>query len=365
VEAVSDPRIAEYARLIVERSLDVQPGWQVLIRSNPRAKPLLEEVVRLIARRGAYPILRISTSTLWPGSPEWAAEAPDELVGRMAPIDVFACDQMDARITLTAPENARDGSDLPVEKRTLLRKASQPFYRRSMAMEMPWVGCDFPCPALAQEAGMATDEFEEFLYAAVLRDWDEEARRMERIADRFTAADELRIVGPGTDLTVGLAGRRAIVDDGKYNIPGGEFFFCPLEDSAQGEITFSEFPTERDGTIVTGIRLAFRDGVVVDASASAGQEALLDGLDTDAGSRRLGEVGIGCNEGITRHLNNTLFDEKMAGTVHLALGASYVFAGGTNQSALHWDIVKDLRSGGRLYCDGELVQEDGSWLLSG
>jgi aminopeptidase len=359
-----DARTQEYARLIVERSLDVRPGWQVLVRSTPLAKPLLEEIVRLIARRGAYPILRIASSSLWPGSPEWAAEAPDELVGQLPPIDLYAVEQMDARITLDAPENARDGSELPIEKQTLLRKAAQPFYRRSMSMEIPWVGCQFPCPALAQEAGMATAEFEDFLYAAVLRDWDEEARRMARLAERVSAADEVRIVAAETDLTVGLAGRQAHVDEGRVNLPGGEFFFCPLEDSAEGEITFGDFPTERDGTIVEGIRLVFREGLVVDASAHRGEEALLDALDTDEGSRRLGEVGIGCNDGITRHLNNTLFDEKMAGTVHLALGAGYSFAGGVNVSALHWDIVKDLRSGGRLFCDGELVQENGRWLIS-
>jgi aminopeptidase len=315
---------------------------------------MLEEIVRLIARRGAYPILRIATSSLWPGAPAWAAEAPDELVGEMPGIDRFAVEQMDARITLDAPENARDGSELAIEKQTLLRKAALPFYR---------VGCQFPCPALAQEAGMATGEFEEFLFAAVLRDWDTEGKRMQRLADRFSAASELRIVGPRTDLTVGLAGRDAIVDDGKKNLPGGEFFFCPLEDSAEGEIAFAEFPTERDGTIVEGIRLVFRGGAVVDASARRGEEALIDGLDTDSGSRRLGEVGIGCNEGITKHLNNTLFDEKMGGTIHLALGASYTFAGGTNQSALHWDIVKDVRREGRLELDGEVVQQDGRWLI--
>ena len=358
-----DPRTREYARLIVERSLDVQPGWQVLIRSTPLARPALEEIVRLIARRGAYPILRIGSGLLWPANAEWAAEAPEELLGELPEIDRFAVEQMDARITLDAPENARAGSGLAIEKQTLLRKAAQPFYRRSMSMEIPWVGCQFPCPALAQEAGMATAEFEDFLYAAVLRDWDEEARRMERLAARFSAASEMRIVGAGTDLTVGLVGREAHVDEGKVNLPGGEFFFCPVEDSAEGEITFAEFPTERDGTIVEGIRLVFREGVVVEASARRGEEALVDGLDTDDGSRRLGEVGIGCNEGITRHLNNTLFDEKMAGTVHLALGAGYAFAGGTNVSALHWDIVKDLRRDGWLSCDGELVQEDGRWLI--
>src|SRR5439155_9864572 len=231
-----DPRTREYARLIVERSLDVQPGWQVLIRSTPLARPALEEIVRLIARRGAYPILRIGSGLLWPANAEWAAEAPEELLGELPEIDRFAVEQMAARITLDAPENARAGSGLAIEKQTLLRKAAQPFYRRSMSMEIPWVGCQFPCPALAQEAGMATAAFEDFLYAAVLRDWDEEARRMERLAARFSAASEMRIVGAGTDLTVGLVGREAHVDEGRLNLPGGEFFFCPVEDSAEGEI---------------------------------------------------------------------------------------------------------------------------------
>jgi aminopeptidase len=355
--------VQEYARLIVERSLDVQPGWQVLIRSTPLARPLLEEVVRGIARRGAHPIVRVSTGGLWPGSSAWAAEAPDGLVGTMAALDLFAVEQMDARITIDAPNNPRDGSDLAAEKQTLLRKAAAPFYRRSLSMEIPWVGCQFPCPALAQEAGMSSAEFEEFLYGAVIRDWDEEARRMTRLAERFTAADEVRILGDGTDLRIGKAGRTALVDEGKLNLPGGEFFLCPVEDTAEGEITFGEFPTEYAGTIVEGIRLVFREGRVVEASARRGQEALLAGIDTDDGSRRLGELGIGCNDGITRHLRNTLFDEKIGGTIHLALGASYTFAGGTNVSALHWDIVKDLRTNGRLELDGETVQQAGRWLI--
>jgi aminopeptidase len=359
-----DPRAQEYARLIVERSLDVQRGWQVLLRSTPLARPLLEEVVRLIARRGAYAVLRISSSSLWPDSPAWAAEAPDELVGELAPIDLYAVEQLDACATIDAPANARDDSELPAERSTLLRKAAQPFLRRSMTMEIPWVDCQFPCPALAQEAGMATAEFEDLLYASVLRDWDEETRQMTRLAERFSAADEVRIVAAGTDLTVGLAGREAHVDEGRINLPGGEFFFCPIEDTAEGEITFDEFPTVYHGMIVEGIRLIFRNGVVVEASARRGEETLLETLETDSGSRRLGEFGIGCNAGITRHLNNALFDAKMAGTMHLALGAGYPFAGGVNQSVLHWGIVKDLRRGGRLYCDGELVQESGVWSIS-
>jgi aminopeptidase len=357
-----DARVEHYARLLVERSLDVQPGWQVLIRTTPLARPLLEEVVRLIARRGAYPIVRLGFS-LWPTDTLWALEAPDELLGELAPIDLHTIEQMDARITIDAPENVRDGSELAVERRQLTSKASQPFYRRSMQPGFPWVGCQFPTPALAQEAGMASTAFADFLFDAVLRDWDAEGERMRRYAERFDAAEAVRIVGPQTDLTLGLAGREGIVDDGHRNLPGGEFFFAPVEDATEGEITFSEFPASFAGEPVEEIRLRFSGGRVVDASAARGEEALRAALDTDEGARVVGELGIGCNEAITRHLNNTLFDEKIAGTVHVALGASYAFAGGVNESAIHWDLVKDLRENGRLYLDGELVQEDGRWLI--
>jgi aminopeptidase len=181
---------------------------------------------------------------------------------------------------------------------------------------------------------------------------------MQPVADRFDRASAVRIVGDGTDLTLSLEGRRGAIDDGHQNVPGGEVFYSPVEDSAEGVVGF-DFSS---GT-VKGIRLAFRGGEVVDASAAAGEDDLVAALDTDAGARRLGELGLGCNEGITRDLQNVLFNEKMAGTVHLALGHGFPMIGGTNASALHWDLVKDLRRGGRLYCDGELVQEDGRWVL--
>jgi aminopeptidase len=356
-----DSRLEQYARLIVERSLDVQPGWQVVIRAEPLARPLLDEVVRLIARRGAYPIVRLGW-ILWPGNAIFAAEAPEELLGELSPIDRHTIEQMDARVTISAPENVNDGSDLAPERRQLISKAQRPFYLRSSQEGFPWVGCQFPTPALAQEAGMTTEAFTDFLYGAVVRDWDAEGERMRRYASRFDAAKSVRIVGEGTDLTLGLEGRQGLVDDGHLNLPGGEFFFSPVEDATEGEIAF-DFPTEFGGTPIEEIRLRFEGGRVVDASAARGQDALLAALDTDAGARVVGELGIGCNEGITRHLNNTLFDEKIAGTIHVALGSSYSFAGGKNESAIHWDIVKDLRETGRIEVDGEVVQQNGRWLI--
>ncbi len=359
--AALDPRIAEYARLLVERSLGVQAGWQVLIRSTPQARPLIDEVTRLIAVKGAYPLLRINF-TLWPSDDVWAAEAPEELVGEMSPIDRFASDHMDARITIEAPENTRGAAELTPERRALGKKAAAPFYARSMTNEIPWVGCQFPTNALAQEAGMSLAQFEEFFYDACLRDWDEESKAMHRLLERFDGADEVRIVGAETDLTLSLRGRRGLVDDGHVNMPGGEFYFSPVEDSAEGTILL-DIPTDLDGAPIEGIRLTFHKGRVEEASAEQGEDVLLAALDIDEGARFLGELGIGCNTGITQPMRNILYDEKMAGTVHLAVGASYTAVGGKNVSSLHWDLIKDLRDGGRIELDGEIVQENGNWLI--
>jgi aminopeptidase len=362
VPAHVDPRVEGYARLIVERSLDVQPGWQVLVRSTPLARPMVEELARQVARRGAYLIERISLDGLWPVNPIWAAEAPDELLGELPEIERHACDSMDARITLAAPENTREGKELDGPRRALATKAGRYFFRRTLTDLIPWVSCQYPTNALAQDAGMSLTEYEDFFYGSILLDWDAIGAEMQRHADRFDQASEVRIVGAETDLTLSLDGRQGQVDSGRSNLPGGEFYFAPVEDSAQGVITYSEFPSVEDGQEVTGARLVFEQGRIVEASAVAGEDFLISTLDTDEGARRLGELGIGCNPRITRHMKNTLFDEKMAGTIHLAVGSSYTKLGGTNVSAIHWDMVKDLRNGGRIYLDGELVQENGRWL---
>ncbi len=361
---MADPRIEAYARLLVDKCVGVQPGWQVLVSSSTLARPLVEEVARQVARRGAYAIVRVSFGgATGVGDLEWMREAPEELLGELAPLERRLFEEMDAAIVIQAPENTRDLAVLSPRRLTLLQQASRPAMEKLLAGETPWVGCQFPCAALAQEAGMSTSEFEDFLYGAVLLDWDAERARMERIAERFDAADEVRIVGAETDLTLSLAGRKANIDAASANIPGGEFFYSPVEDSAQGAIAFTEFPAVYAGREMEGIRLRFEAGKVVDASADREEAYLLELLDTDEGARRLGELGSGCNPGITRYMRNTLFDEKMNGTVHLALGNGFPALGGTNKSAVHWDIVKDLRDGGELYADGELVQRGGEWLF--
>ena len=362
--AAADPRIEAYARLLLEESLEIQPGWQVLVSSSPLARPLLEEVLRQLGRRGAYAILRMSFGAVSSTSDvPWITEAPLELLGRLAPVDRHLVDEIDALVSIYAPENTRAASAIEPERLRALQSAGMPLTKRVTSGALPWVGCQFPVPALAQEAGMGLAEFEDFLYGACLLDWDAERRRMQHYAERFDAADEVRIVGAETDLTLSLLGRSARVDAGGANIPGGEFFFSPVEDSANGTITFGEFPAVYAGRELMGVRLRFEGGRVVEAAAGQHEDFLLSVLDTDDGARRLGELGIGCNPGVTRHMRNTLFDEKIDGTVHVALGKGFPELGGSNDSAVHWDLVKDLRPGGRLYLDGALVQESGEWRI--
>jgi aminopeptidase len=354
-----DARLEAYAKLLVERCVDVQPGWQVVVTSSPYGRPLVAEVLRAVGRRGAYGLPRISL----PGVEQiWQKEAPEALLAQVAPIDAHSLEQADCLIAIEAPENTREGSDVPPERLTAIRQARRPLIEPYISDRKAWVGCQFPTPALAQDAGMTLEAFAEFLYGAVLLDWDVERKRMEKIKELFDGAKEVRIVGDGTDLRIGLEGREGKIDAAGANIPGGEVFYSPVEDTAEGVIEFSEFPAIYAGRELTDIRFLFEGGRIVEASARTNEQFLLETLDTDDGAKRLGELGIGCNPGITRYMKNTLFDEKMNGTVHLAIGRGFPDLGGTNVSAIHWDIVKDVRKGGRIELDGKVVQEAGEWL---
>ena len=294
----------------------------------------------------------------------WAREAPEELLSTPAGIEAYIWQEADALVSIEAPENTRELSGLPGERLALIQGGLRPHLERVLRMELKWVGCQYPTPALAQEAGMSLEAFSDFLYGACLLDWDAERARMNTYAERFEAADEVRLVAGDTDLQLSIAGRPMLVDAGGANMPGGEFFTSPVEDSAEGEIVFGEYPAVYNGREVRGIRLRFEGGKVVDASAEAGEDYLLELLELDDGARRLGELGIGCNPGVTKHMKNTLFDEKMDGTVHLALGNGLPDVGGENVSQLHWDIVKEMRAeGSRIELDGETVQESGRWLV--
>jgi aminopeptidase len=354
-----DPRIEAYARVLVE-CIEPGRGWQVLVRAEPLARPLVEEVTRELARRGARALVRLRFQS---GIDPFVRAAPLELLGRLSAIERQEFETADSFVAILAPENMRDGSDVSAERLGLRQQAVRPVLDPFLSDEKPWVGCYHPTVAVAQDAGLPLAAFEDFLYGAVLVDWQELGDEMQEIADRFDRASTVRIVAADTDLTFSLEGRHGKVDALGANMPGGEVFYSPVEDSAEGVISYSEYPACYLGHEVAGVRLRFEGGRVVEASATSDEAFLLGTLDTDEGARRLGEFGIGCNPGITRHMKNTLFDEKMEGTVHLAIGTGFPQLGGTNTSAIHWDMVKELRSDGRIELDGEVVQESGEWRI--
>jgi aminopeptidase len=354
-----DPRTEAYARVLVE-CIHPEPGWQVLVTSQPLGRPLIEEVSRELARRGVRALVRLGFDAL---GGVFTREAPLELLGTVPAIDRNEIETVDSYIAILAPENTRAGVDVDAERLGVRRQALMRLQKPYLSDEKPWVGCYFPTQAAAQDAGMSLPAFEEFVYGAVLVDWASLRRDMERIAEHFDRGGTVRIVGEGTDLTFSLEGREGKVDALGANMPGGEVFYSPVEDTAEGVISYSEYPACYGGHEVHGVRFRFEGGRIVEASATADEAFLLGTLDTDDGARRLGEFGIGCNPGIRRHTRNTLFDEKMAGTIHLAIGQSFPQLGGQNTSGVHWDMVKELRSGGRIELDGELVQESGEWRL--
>jgi aminopeptidase len=358
---VVDPRVEELARLLVQRCVGVQPGWQVLVLGNPGARPLLEQVTREIGRQGAYALLRLRFGMSGLGT--WLNEASDELVSTLSAIEEHDFGEQDAYVAVLAPENTRNGSEVDPNKLALRSAALRPTMEPFLAGEKPWVGCYYPTNGVAQDAGMTLSQFEDFYWGAMLVDWEPLRQKMERIAERFDAADEVRVTAEGTDLRFSLAGRKGLVDALEANMPGGEVFYSPVEDSAEGTIAFTEYPACHLGHEVEGVRLRFEGGTIVESSATSDEEFLVAMLDSDEGARRLGEFGIGCNPGIQKHMRNTLFDEKIEGTVHFAIGAGFPQLGGQNKSAVHWDMVKELRDGGRIELDGELVQEKGRWLF--
>ena len=345
--------------MLVGRCVGAQPGWQVLVTGTTLARPLLAAISRELGSRGAFALRRLTWGPPIGLDLDWVAAAPAELAAEVAPLERAVLDGIDAAIFVLAPERADQLAGSATEHVTAQTSA---YRARGRAGEIPTVLCDFPCEAFAELAELPYEELERTMFDACLRDWDAEAQRLEPIRSRLEAATEVRAVGPDTDLVLGVAGRTAITDDGHLNMPGGEVFCCPVEGEAEGRIRFGEISQFAMGQDIVDARLTFEGGRVVDASAAQGEEVLMAALDTDEGARGVGELGVGCNPAITRATRNLLYDEKIDGTIHVAIGAGLPIAGGTNRSAVHWDLVRSMR-GSRLLFDGEVVQEDGRWLI--
>ncbi len=366
-----DERIGKIAEILVRYSLNVQPGENVIIRSTPLAEPLIKAAYREILRAGGHPLLEITFSDM---DEIFFKEASEDQLRYISPLRRWVVENMDAVLTIMASSNTKALSNVDPARVAMHRQAMEPlstrFLERAAEGSLKWTLTLFPTPAYAQDADMSLAEFTEFVFNASLPDpadpigyWRRVSEYQARVVDWLSQKDEIHVVAPGTDLRLRVKGRTWISADGRHNFPDGEVFTAPIEDSVEGHITFS-YPAVYQGREVEGVQLWFEKGKVVKASARKGEAFLLKMLDTDEGARRVGEFAIGLNPGIQTFTRNILFDEKIKGTVHMALGKAYPECGGTNQSAIHWDMVCDLRQGGKIYADGELFYENGDFVVS-
>jgi aminopeptidase len=365
-----DIRAEALAQILVRYSTKVAPGDVCVIQSTTAAEVLVQSVYEEVLRAGGLPVMQLTTDGAQAAFYDLAG---DDQLDWVPPTSEWAAEQSDVRIAIMADVNPRELSRADPKKQARVQRARQPLMetsmKRSAAGEYRWALTLFPTHAYASEAGMSLRDYEDFYYAACLATdsepvtaWQRQSDQVMRLAEWIEGREEVRITGPGTDVTLNVSGRHWIPCVGEHNMPDGEFFTGPVEDSATGEVAFS-FPASYGGRSVSGVRFRFEDGKVVDATAEQGEDFLIEMLDTDEGARRLGELGIGTNYGIATGTKEILLDEKIGGTIHMAIGMSYPETFGQNNSAVHWDMVCDLRQGGAITVDGVELQRDGKFLV--
>ena len=365
-----DIRLSRMARLLVEYSVDVQPGDRVGILSSPAAADLVREVYARVLERGGHALVYLGL----PGLEEiFFRTANEAQLAYVDPVHKLVREEFEAMISIRALENTRELSGIDPARQRVRNQALRPLMQRYMERgasgELKWNGTLFPTPASAQEADMSTRDYEDFVYGACFCDREDpvaEWRRVhdeqERVVQWFKGRDQVRVTGPNADLTLSVKDRIFINSDGRHNMPSGEVFTGPVEDSASGWVRFT-YPAVHGGREVEGVELHFEAGKVVKATAKKNEAYLLEMLDTDEGSRYLGEFAIGTNLGIQKFTKNILFDEKIGGSFHMALGMGYPDTGSRNQSAIHWDLICDMRDGGEIWADGELLYQGGQFVI--
>ena len=367
---MTDPRVRNLAKILVGYSTKVKEGETVTIEGAGAAEPLLIAVYEEVLKAGGNPILNVGLDGQ---SVAFYKHASDAQLDWISPVTEWMVDNVDVRIAIGASANTRELSAVAPERQTRRQAATGELLARMMdrsaAGEFRWCVTLFPTNAYASEAEMSLVDYEDFYFGACLADdadpltaWQRTSAETRRLAEWVDGHEEVRVTAPGTDIKLGIAGRKFIPCDGEHNMPDGEFFTGPVEDSVEGEVTF-HLPALIGGREVSGVRLRFEAGKVVEASAERGEEFLLELLDTDPGARRLGELGIGTNYAIDRGTREVLLDEKLGGTVHMAVGRSYPESGGVNESAVHTDLVCDLRGGGKIEVDGADFQVDGKFVV--
>ena len=367
---MADPRVEKLADVLVSYSTNVQPGDKVWIQGDAPAAPLIKAVYAKVLQAGGLPLPQI----FLPGMEElFFRYASEEQIAHVPKPVEMLIETYDVRIGLYADVNTKELSGVDPSKMVLRSQAMKDlmktFMERSAAGEFRWVLTVFPTDAYAQDAEMSLSDYEAFFYGACLPEpddpvgyWRRFSAWQQRIVDWFKGKKRVHVVGPETDLRLSIDGRVFENSDGRHNMPSGEVFTGPVEDSVEGHVFFS-YPAIYQGREVTGVRLWFEKGKVVKATADKNEEFLLQTIDTDEGSRYVGEFAIGTNKGITRFTHQILFDEKINGSFHMALGAGYPETGSRNKSAIHWDMICDLRDGGEILVDDELLYKNGEFVV--
>lgn len=351
-----DPRASQHAKLIVTYATGVKKGDQVLIMASDYGLDLASEIYKEAAKLGGSPLIVMTPSEV---TRAYYEVTPEEFLD-IYPKHLYELTKAsDVVVSIRSDINTKTLGNVNPKKLTRRDKTVRPIQDERLSKR--WCLTQAPTPGFAQDADMSLKEYEDFVYSAILIDWAGQRTQMEKLKKALDQADKVRLVGEKTDLTMSVKGRNAIVGDATHNVPGGEVYTAPVDDSAEGEICF-DLPGIRYGREIKGIRLKFSKGEVVDYSGETNQDALKSIIETDQGSKRIGELGIGTNRGIKRFTKNILFDEKIGDTIHLALGNAYKDCGGINKSAIHWDIIKTMKPG-QILLDGKVLQKDGkfSW----
>jgi|TARA_Y100000310_G_scaffold345160_1_gene462278 aminopeptidase len=351
-----DSRVKKAAEILVDYSIKIKKGEYAVINGNVEAAPLIMEIYKLILKRGGFPIVKLGLQGM---NYNYFKLAQDHQLKHFPTLAMQEIKKVDAVFHIAGNSNTRELSNVDPKKISMRQTTLEPLQKERLKKR--WVIFDYPTSALAQEADMSLEEFEDFVYKTTNLDWKKESKKMERVYKIMSEGKEVRLVHKDTDLKFSIRGRKFIVADGTHNMPDGEIFTAPVETTTEGFISFT-FPTIYSGREVDGVSLVFKDGNVIKATAQKNQSLLKTLLGTDEGSKRLGEFGIGLNYGINKFIKNILFDEKIGGTIHLALGMAYPECKGINKSAIHWDMIKDMRNGGKIYLDGKLVSENGKFL---
>jgi len=366
---MSDPRVEKLAQVLVKYSIGVKPGDKVIVQGGAVAAPLLKAIVTEVIMAGGHPL----TIAQIPGLAQVLfRQGSDEQITHIPEPMKLAFKTYDASISLMSSVNTKAMTTVPPEKIALQQQAQSELFgtimKRTADGDFRWVGTLYPTNAYAQDAEMGLEEYADFVYAACLPDlddpvgyWKSVAAKQQKVVDWLDRKNTIRVEGPDVDLRMSIEGRTFVNCCGKRNMPDGEVFTGPVESSVEGHVRFS-YPTTYQGRKLEGVHLWFEKGKVVKATADKGEDFLLRTIDTDEGARFVGEFAIGTNEGITRATGNTLFDEKINGSFHMALGRGMPETGSVNVSGIHWDMICDVSQGGRIWADDELFYENGRFI---